>query len=72
VTCAQVSTPTLLVTGDADEMCLEPNLMLRRTIPSAALAVLPRTGHACNLEEPALFTQLVAELIATVEAGRWT
>jgi pimeloyl-ACP methyl ester carboxylesterase len=67
----QLAVPTLLLTGDRDEMCLEPNLMLVRTIPNAALAVLPRTGHACNLEEPALFNRLVAELIATVEAGRW-
>ena len=29
--------------------------MLKRTIPSAGLAVLPRTGHTCNLEQPAVF-----------------
>jgi len=64
--------PTLLVTGDMDEPCLEPDLMLKRTIPSAALAVVPRTGHACNLEEPALFNQLVEDFISVVEAGRWS
>jgi pimeloyl-ACP methyl ester carboxylesterase len=63
--------PTLLVIGDEDEGCLDPNLMLKRTIASAALAVLPRTGHACNLEEPALFNRLVLDFLATVEAGRW-
>ncbi|HXM58872.1 MAG TPA: alpha/beta hydrolase [Candidatus Dormibacteraeota bacterium] len=63
--------PTLLVTGDEDEGCLDPNLMLKRTIPTAALAVLPQTGHACNLEEPAAFNRLVLDFIATVEAGRW-
>jgi pimeloyl-ACP methyl ester carboxylesterase len=63
--------PTLLVTGDEDEGWLDPNLMLKRTIPTAALAVLPQTGHACNLEEPALFNRLVLDFIATVEAGRW-
>lgn len=67
-----LTVPTLIVTGDEDEGCLEPALMLKRTIPTAALAVLPRTGHACNLEEPALFNQLVGELLATVDAGRWT
>ncbi len=60
--------PTLLVTGDADEPCLEPSLMMKRTIPSAGLAVLPGTGHACNLEEPALFNQLVQDFISAVEA----
>jgi hypothetical protein len=46
--------------------------MLKRTIPSAGLAVLPRTGHACNLEEPGLFNSLVQHFIATVDSGRWT
>ena len=26
--------------------------MLKRAIPTAGLAVLPRTGHTANLEEP--------------------
>ena len=68
----RLEVPALLVTGDEDEACLDPNLMLKRTIPTAALAVLPATGHACNLEEPALFNRLVLDFIATVEAGRWT
>ena len=68
---ARLRVPTLVVTGDQDERCLEPDLMLRRTIPAAALAVLPRTGHACNLEEPELFNRLVLDFLAAVEAGRW-
>jgi pimeloyl-ACP methyl ester carboxylesterase len=68
----RVRLPVLVVTGDEDEGCLKPNLMLKRTIPTAALSVLPRTGHAVNLEEPALFNRLVGDFIATVEAGRWT
>lgn len=67
-----LAVPTLLVTGDTDEPCLEPNLMLKRTIPSAAMAVMPQTGHACNLEEPALFNRLVQDFISIVEAGRWS
>ena len=68
----QMTTPLLLITGDEDEGCLEPDLMLKRTIPSAALLVLPRTGHTCNLEEPAAFNRAVADFIATVDAGRWS
>lgn len=64
--------PTLIITGDEDEPCLDADLMLKRTIPSSALAVLPRTGHACNLEEPSLFNQLVQDFLTTVDAGRWT
>jgi pimeloyl-ACP methyl ester carboxylesterase len=69
---AHLAVPTLLVTGDEDEGCLEPNLMLKRTIPTAALAVLPRTGHACNLEEPDVFNRLLLDFLATVDGGRWT
>jgi pimeloyl-ACP methyl ester carboxylesterase len=68
---AALGVPTLLLVGDEDVGCLETNLMLKRTIPSAGLAVLPRTGHTSNLEEPASFNRLVAEFLATVDAGRW-
>lgn len=68
----QMTTPLLLITGDEDEGCLEPDLMLKRTIPSAALLVLPRTGHTCNLEDPAAFNRAVADFIGTVDAGRWS
>ena len=63
--------PTLIMAGDEDDHCLAPGIFLKRTIPAAGLAVLPKTGHALNLEEPALFNQLVADFIAAVEAGRW-
>lgn len=69
---AALRVPTLILTGDEDELCLDVDLMLKRSIPSAALAVLPRTGHACNLEEPTLFNQLVQDFLTTVDAGRWT
>jgi pimeloyl-ACP methyl ester carboxylesterase len=68
----QIRLPVLLMTGDEDEPCLAPTLMLKRTIPTAALAVLPRTGHAVNLEEPGLFNQFLADFFHQVEAGRWT
>ncbi len=63
--------PTLLIVGDEDTGCLEPNLMLKESIGSAALWVLPRTGHTSNLEEPGLFNMFVAEFLTGVEAGRW-
>ena len=42
-----------------------------RAIPGAGLAVLPKAGHAINLEEPALFNQLLQDFFHQVEAGRW-
>jgi pimeloyl-ACP methyl ester carboxylesterase len=63
--------PALIVIGDQDEPCLEPGLFMKRHIPHAGLAVMPMTGHTANIEEPALFNQLVAEFLASVESGRW-
>ena len=68
---AGITIPTLIVTGDEDEACLDADLMLKRTIAASALVVLPRTGHACNLEEPDLFNRFVLDFLATVDAGRW-
>jgi pimeloyl-ACP methyl ester carboxylesterase len=68
---AQVRTPLLLVAGDEDEGCLEPALMLKRTIPVAGLAILPRTGHTVNLEEPDVFNRLVDGFLAAVGRGAW-
>jgi pimeloyl-ACP methyl ester carboxylesterase len=63
--------PTLIVAGDEDEGCLEPSLMLKRTIPAAGLVLLPKTGHTCNLEEPELFDRLLERFFADVENGAW-
>ncbi|HUL26368.1 MAG TPA: alpha/beta hydrolase [Streptosporangiaceae bacterium] len=68
---ARVRTPVLLVAGDEDEGCLEPALMLKRTISSAGLAILPRTGHTANLEEPDVFNHLVDRFLAAVARGAW-
>jgi pimeloyl-ACP methyl ester carboxylesterase len=68
---AAIDVPVLVMTGDEDEPCLEPSLLLKRTIAQAALAVLPRSGHAINLEEPALFNQLLGDFLHQVESGRW-
>ena len=63
--------PTLVMTGDEDDPCLEPGLLMKRTIPAAALIVFPNTGHALNLEEPELFNRSLAEFFHQVERGRW-
>lgn len=68
---ARVRTPVLLLAGDEDEGCLEPALMLKRTIPSSGLVVLPQTGHTANLEEPDMFNAVVDRFLAAVERGAW-
>jgi len=66
---SRMNVPLLIVAGDEDEPCLEPSVYLKRTIPSAGLAFLPRTGHTVNLEEPARFNELCAELFTLSDMG---
>ena len=37
-------------------------------IPSAALAVIPNSGHAINTEEPGEYTRIVGDFLAQVES----
>jgi pimeloyl-ACP methyl ester carboxylesterase len=67
----QVRVPVLVLVGDEDEGCLEPALMLKRTIPTSGLVVLPRTGHTANLEEPDLFNRVVGDFLAAQARGAW-
>jgi pimeloyl-ACP methyl ester carboxylesterase len=69
---AAVRTPILIVNGDEDEGCLEPGLMLKRTIPTAGLVLLPKTGHTTNLEDPVAFNAAVENFLRSVERGLWT
>jgi len=69
---AKMTVPTLIATGDEDEPCLEPALLMKRTIPTASLVVFPSTGHALNLEEPDLFNATLGRFFHLVESGRWT
>jgi pimeloyl-ACP methyl ester carboxylesterase len=67
----RLEVPTLVMTGDEDDPCLEPGLLMKRTIPTAALVVLPNTGHALNLEEPARFNRCLDDFFHQVECQRW-
>lgn len=66
-----ITIPTLVLTGDEDWPCLQPALLMKREIASAALAVMPNCGHTINLEDPDQFNRIVGDFIAQVEAGRW-
>lgn len=68
---SQLTVPTLIVNGDEDWPCLQPGLMLKETIPSAALAVIPNCGHTMNIEVPDTFNSLLAEFLGRVQANRW-
>ena len=66
-----ITAPTLIMTGDEDWPCLEPALLMKRRIATAALVVMPNAGHAINLEEPAAFNQHLADFFHAVDVGAW-
>jgi pimeloyl-ACP methyl ester carboxylesterase len=63
--------PLLVVVGDEDDWCVDASIFLRRTAPTAGLAVIPRTGHTLTSEEPDRFNAELAEFFSAAEAGRW-
>jgi pimeloyl-ACP methyl ester carboxylesterase len=65
------SVPLLVIVGDEDEPCIDGSVFLKRTVSTAGLLVIPRSGHNIPSEEPAQFNAALAELFASSEAGRW-
>jgi pimeloyl-ACP methyl ester carboxylesterase len=67
----RMDVPTLIVTGDEDDPCLEPAIFMKRKIRSSGLVVLPKAGHTINLEDPEVFNRAVLDFLTAVDAGRW-
>jgi pimeloyl-ACP methyl ester carboxylesterase len=64
---AGITTPTLVLTGDADRLISPANSqVLARTIPGAKLVTIPGGSHAFNIETPDLFNRAVLDFLATV------
>ncbi|MSQ88570.1 MAG: alpha/beta hydrolase [Betaproteobacteria bacterium] len=66
----KIDVPTLIITGDEDDPCLEPALLMKRHIPAAGLVVLPWSGHTINIEEPEAFNRALLEFFLRVDEGR--
>jgi pimeloyl-ACP methyl ester carboxylesterase len=67
----RITLPTLIITGDEDWPCLVPGLLMKHSISSAALSVMPNAGHAINIEEPDEYNRIVGDFLSQVESGRW-
>jgi pimeloyl-ACP methyl ester carboxylesterase len=67
----RITVPTLIITGDEDWPCLLPGILMKQSIPTAALSVMPNCGHAINIEEPEEYNRIVGDFLAQVESGRW-
>jgi pimeloyl-ACP methyl ester carboxylesterase len=65
------SVPLLVLVGDEDDLCLDGSVFLKRTVPTAALQVVPPAGHTINSEEPGAVNAALADLFSAAEAGRW-
>jgi pimeloyl-ACP methyl ester carboxylesterase len=67
----ELRVPLLVMVGDEDFPCLDGSLFLKRVVPTAALYVVPRSGHTITSEEPDVFNAALAEAFADCESGRW-
>lgn len=63
--------PTFIMVGDEDDPCLDPAIFMKRCIRKSGLLILPRSGHAINLEEPDLFNEAVSNFLTEVDNGMW-
>jgi pimeloyl-ACP methyl ester carboxylesterase len=66
-----ITAPVLVLNGDEDEACLEPGLLLKRTIATAGYQVVPNSGHAQNLEDPQLYNDTIRWFIDAVTRETW-
>lgn len=66
----QIHCPTALVCGEHDALT-PPSVMqlLADAIPGATLTIVPGAGHMANLEAPAVFNQVLADLHERVRRG---
>ncbi|MFW5741520.1 MAG: alpha/beta fold hydrolase [Myxococcota bacterium] len=66
----QIHCPTALICGEHDGLT-PPSIMqlLADAIPGATLTVAPGAGHLTNLEAPAVFNQVLADLHDRVRRG---
>ena len=67
----KINIPTLIINGDEDDMCLEVGIYLKRNISSSGLAIIPKTGHTINLEEPTLFNQYISNFYQAIDNNSW-
>jgi pimeloyl-ACP methyl ester carboxylesterase len=67
-----VTAPTLVVWGARDRVIsVRKALRTARSLPTARLLVLPRTGHTAQMERPVTVARAVLGLWDSAEAGTW-
>jgi pimeloyl-ACP methyl ester carboxylesterase len=65
-----ITAPTLVIAGDRDDVVpLEQSMLLYRSLPRAALAVVPGVGHGAPTRNPGLFNKIVQEFLSGQDGG---
>jgi len=66
----QIKAPTLVITGDADNLIPPANSdVIARAIPGAKLVKIPGGSHGFNFETPELFNREILSFLRTVDAA---
>jgi pimeloyl-ACP methyl ester carboxylesterase len=60
-----VSSRTLVMVGDDDEVILEHAVALYRGLPDGELAVVPGTSHGLLIEKPMLCNTIIVDFLST-------
>ena len=64
---AQVSVPTLVITGEEDEMIpVEESRRMASAIRGAKLVIIPGAGHLANIEQPDAFNTALSTFLTTL------
>ena len=64
---AQVSVPSLVITGEEDEMIpVDESRQMAAAIPGAKLVIIPGAGHLANMEQPDAFNAALNTFLATL------
>ena len=61
---AEVTVPTLVITGEEDELIpIDASRAIAKSVRGAALVVIPRAGHLSNLEQPDPFNNALTAFL---------
>jgi len=65
----KIKAPTLILTGRQDPACtVEQAIVLNRMIDGSKLVLIEEAAHLSNIEQPAVFNQVIREFIDSVDS----
>jgi pimeloyl-ACP methyl ester carboxylesterase len=58
-----INVPTLVIVGEQDEPFRGPSDYMAAKIPGARLEIIPKAGHAANLDNPEAFNRVLLDFL---------